>query len=152
MPPGNAFQRDGATYLKARWPYRFVLESLNQEHHGEISKPIGEIWEKSYESIHWIITLKRGLSAGLPKKKKEENAQAVKADPPPHTHTHTHTPKNPKSPLSLESRESLTMNDMRFDNILFSHFIGMSSASNRSFDVSDFCPLVSDSHGSKSCL
>ena len=28
MPPGNAFQRDGATYLKARWPYHFVLESL----------------------------------------------------------------------------------------------------------------------------
>ena len=28
MPPGNAFQSDGATYLKACWLYRFVLESL----------------------------------------------------------------------------------------------------------------------------
>ena len=25
---GRTFQREGATYLKARWPYRFVLESL----------------------------------------------------------------------------------------------------------------------------
>ena len=25
---GRTFQRQGATYLKARWPYRFVLESL----------------------------------------------------------------------------------------------------------------------------
>ena len=25
----RTFQREGATYLKARWPYRFVLESLS---------------------------------------------------------------------------------------------------------------------------
>ena len=31
MPPGNAFQSDGATYLKACWLYRFVLESLGLE-------------------------------------------------------------------------------------------------------------------------
>ena len=24
----RTFQREGATYLKARWPYRFVLESM----------------------------------------------------------------------------------------------------------------------------
>ena len=28
MFSGSTFQREGATYLKARWPYRFVLESL----------------------------------------------------------------------------------------------------------------------------
>ena len=28
MLSGRTFQREGATYLKARWPYRFVLESL----------------------------------------------------------------------------------------------------------------------------
>ena len=28
MPAGRAFQKEGATYLKARWPYRFVLEPL----------------------------------------------------------------------------------------------------------------------------
>ena len=27
MLTGRTFQREGATYLKARWPYRFVLES-----------------------------------------------------------------------------------------------------------------------------
>ena len=25
---GRTFQREGGTYLNARWPYRFVLESL----------------------------------------------------------------------------------------------------------------------------
>ena len=28
MLSGRTFQREGETYLKARWPYRFVLESL----------------------------------------------------------------------------------------------------------------------------
>ena len=28
MLSGRTFQREGATCLKARWPYRFVLESL----------------------------------------------------------------------------------------------------------------------------
>ena len=28
MLSGRTFQREGATYLKARWPYHFVLESL----------------------------------------------------------------------------------------------------------------------------
>ena len=28
MLSGRTFQKEGATYLKARWPYRFVLESL----------------------------------------------------------------------------------------------------------------------------
>ena len=28
MLSGRTFQREGATYLKVRWPYRFVLESL----------------------------------------------------------------------------------------------------------------------------
>ena len=28
MPQGEAFQREGAVYWKARWLYRFVLESL----------------------------------------------------------------------------------------------------------------------------
>ena len=28
MLSGRTFHREGATYLKARWPYRFVLESL----------------------------------------------------------------------------------------------------------------------------
>ena len=28
MLSGRTFQREEATYLKARWPYRFVLESL----------------------------------------------------------------------------------------------------------------------------
>ena len=28
MPSGRTFQREGVTYLKARWPYRFVLQSL----------------------------------------------------------------------------------------------------------------------------
>ena len=28
MLSGRTFQREGATYLKACWPYRFVLESL----------------------------------------------------------------------------------------------------------------------------
>ena len=28
VPQGNAFQRDGAIYLKARWLYHFVLEAL----------------------------------------------------------------------------------------------------------------------------
>ena len=31
MLSGRTFQREGATYLKARWPYRFVLESLGPE-------------------------------------------------------------------------------------------------------------------------
>ena len=26
---GRTFKREGATYLKARWPYRFVFESLD---------------------------------------------------------------------------------------------------------------------------
>ena len=28
MLSGRTFQREGATYLKVRWPYRFVLEPL----------------------------------------------------------------------------------------------------------------------------
>ena len=28
MLSGRTFQREGATYLKARWPYLFILESL----------------------------------------------------------------------------------------------------------------------------
>ena len=31
MLSGRTFQREGATYLKARWPYRFVLESLGPD-------------------------------------------------------------------------------------------------------------------------
>ena len=28
MLSGRTFQREGATYLKARWPYRFVLNYM----------------------------------------------------------------------------------------------------------------------------
>ena len=42
MPPGTEFQRDGATYLKVRWPYHFVLETLGLETSRSWSQSEGE--------------------------------------------------------------------------------------------------------------
>ena len=39
---GRAFHGEGATNLKALWPYRFVLASLAEEHQGETLTPIEE--------------------------------------------------------------------------------------------------------------